>query len=286
MTAGPALRVVQVGFATTVQDRGRPGLAHLGVPTSGAVDRWTHDLMNRLVGNPPQAATIETMGGLVLEALRPVVVARSTDASRHTLAAGDRVRVDAPADAVWAYLSVRGGVEVEPVLGSRSHDTLGNVGPPPLLPDSVLPVGPDPGSDLVVDHAPGRHTADRHGRGDPHRPLRIWDGPQHDWFVGGCHAVVGRTWHVGTEISRVGLRLGAGEFSRTSHWESRMASTGLIEGAIQVTPSGEPIVMLANHPTTGGYPVIAVVDPDDLPVLVQTRPGSTIRFRRARDREA
>ncbi len=132
MTAGPALRIVQVGFATTVQDHGRTGLAHLGVPTAGAVDRHTHDLMNRLVGNPLDAATIETMGALVVEALRPVVVARSTDSSRHTLVAGDRFRVDAPFDSVWAYLSVRGGVDVEPVLGSRSVDTLGHLGPPPF----------------------------------------------------------------------------------------------------------------------------------------------------------
>ena len=277
MRPGPALRVVQVGFGTTVQDRGRIGLAHLGVPNSGAVDRRTHDLVNRLVGNPLGAATIETMGGLVVEALRPLVVARSTDASRHTLATGDRVRVDAPAGAVWAYLSVRGGIDVDPVLGSRSHDTLGNVGPPPLEPNSDLPVGPDPGSELVADHAPG----DAHGHHRSDRRLRVWDGPQHDSFVGGSHAVVGRPWRVATDVSRVGLRLEVGEFAPTSRAQPRMASAGLIEGAIQVTPSGAPIVMLANHPTTGGYPVIAVVEPDDLPILVQTRPGSTVTFRRA-----
>ncbi len=77
MTAEPALRIVQVGFATTIQDRGREGLAHLGAPTAGAVDRRTHDLMNRLVGNHHDAATIETMGALILEALQPVVVAHS-----------------------------------------------------------------------------------------------------------------------------------------------------------------------------------------------------------------
>ncbi len=270
---GPALRIVQVGFATTVQDRGRPGLAHLGVPAAGAVDRRTHDLMNRLVGNDDGAATIETMGALILEALRPVVVARSTDASRHTLAAGDRFRIDAPAGGVWAYLGVRGGIDVHPVLGSRSTDTLGVVGPAALHSDDVLVVGADPGSELAADHAPAREPPDSR--------LRLWDGPQHDWFIGGRQALVDRPWRVTNELSRVGVRLESGEFTRTTRSQPQMSSIGLVEGAIQITPAGEPIVMLANHPTTGGYPVIAVVDPDDLPSLVQTRPGTALRFRRA-----
>ena len=276
MTAGqsmPALRIVQVGFATTVQDHGRAGLGHVGVPTAGAVDRRTHDLMNRLVGNSPDAATIETLGALIVEALRPVVVARSTDASRHTLTTGDRFRVDAPADSVWAYLSVRGGIAVDSVLASRSTDTLGHVGPGPLRSGEVLIVGADPGTELAAEHAPERRRSDG--------TVRIWDGPQHDWFVGGRHALVERPWRVTNELSRVGVRLETGDFARTTRSEPQMSSIGLVEGAIQITPAGEPIVMLANHPTTGGYPVIAVVEPDDLPDLVQTRPGAMIRFRRA-----
>lgn len=269
----PTLRIIQVGFATTVQDHGRPGFAHVGVPAAGAVDRRTHDLVNRLVGNAPDAATIETLGALIVEALRPVVVARSTDGSRHTLATGDRFRVDAPADSVWAYLSVRGGIDVAPVLGSRSTDTLGHVGPSPLRTDDVLMVGADPATDLAAEHAPDRRRTDG--------TVRIWDGPHHDWFIGGRHALVERTWRVTSELSRIGVRLETGEFARTSRSESQMSSIGLVEGAIQVTPAGEPIVMLANHPTTGGYPVIAVVDPADLADLAQTRPGAVIRFRRA-----
>jgi biotin-dependent carboxylase-like uncharacterized protein len=272
-TDGAALRILQVGFATTVQDRGRAGLGHLGVPTAGAVDRRTHDLMNRLVGNPDGAATIETMGSLVVEILRPLVIATSTDASRQTLGVGTRVRVDAPVGSVWAYLAVRGGVEIAPVLGSRSHDTLGGVGPPALAAGSVLAAGPDPLSPLAADHAPQR-------RGSEAR-VRIWDGPQHDWFIGGIQCLVGRPWTVTSELSRVGVRLGAGEFARTTRARPQMDSAGLVAGAVQVTPAGEPIVMLANHPTTGGYPVIAVVDPDDLSDLVQTRPGSSVHFRRA-----
>ncbi len=269
----PALRIVQVGFATTVQDRGRTGLAHLGVPSAGAVDRPTHDLVNRLVGNPPDAATIETMGALVVEALRPVVVAMSTDASRRTITAGTRIRVDAAPGSVWAYLAVRGGVTVEPVLGSRSHDTLGGVGPAPLVTDSFVPIGPDPDTPLTADHAPQPAPV-------AHR-VRIWDGPQHDWFVGGVQNLIDRGWRVTNELSRVGVRLETGDFPRSTRARPRMPSIGLATGAVQITPAGEPIVMLANHPTTGGYPVIGVVDPDDLAVLAQTRPGAAVRFRRA-----
>lgn len=268
-----ALRIVQVGFATTMQDHGRSGWAHLGVPTAGAVDRRSHDLVNRLVGNDLADATIETMGSLVVEALRPVVVATSTDASRLTLAAGARVRVDAPPGSVWAYLAVRGGFEVDPVLGSRSHDTLGGLGPAPLATGTELCVGPDPGTELPADHAPRRHPDGE--------SIRLWNGPQHGWFVGGVQNLVGAPWKVTNELSRVGVRLQAGTFARSTRAETQMSSIGLVDGAIQVTPAGEPIVMLANHPTTGGYPVIAVVDPDDLPMLAQTRPGSTVRFRRA-----
>ena len=271
-SAAASLRIVHVGVASTIQDDGRHGWSHLGVPTAGPVDRRAHDEVNRLVGNHPGAATIETLGGLIVEAIRPVIVARSTDASRHTLGTGDRLQIDPPADAVWAYLAVRGGVESSEVLGSRSHDTLAGIGPPPLTSDMTVSAGADPGTELVADLAPLRRTDGA---------IRLWSGPQHDWFIGGCEALIGRTWLVTHELSRVGVRLGAGIFERSTRWRPQMPSIGLVEGAVQITPAGEPMVMLANHPTTGGYPVIAVVEPDDLSRLVQTRPGSSIRFRSA-----
>jgi biotin-dependent carboxylase-like uncharacterized protein len=272
-SGGPALRIVQLGFSTTIQDRGRHGLVHLGVPTAGAVDRRVHDQMNRLVGNPPDAATIETMGALIVEALRPVMVATSTDGHRRTLAAGARLRVDVPTGNVWAYLAVRGGIDADVVLGSRSQDTLGGVGPPPLALDTPIAVGRDPDTPLDADHAPPRAAHGGH--------LRVWNGPQHDWFIGGAACLTDATWTVSSEVSRVGVRLQPGDFPLSTRARSTMPSIGLIPGAVQITPAGAPIVMLANHPTTGGYPVIAVVDPDDLPNLVQTRPGAPVRFRRA-----
>jgi len=264
-----ALRVVDAGRATTIQDHGRGGLAHLGVPTAGAVDRGAHDLVNRLVGNPAGAATIETLGGVTIEALRALVVARSTDGSRHTLAPGTRLQLDPPPGDVWAYLAVRGGVDVPAVLGSRSHDTLSGLGPPPVIDGTVLASGSDPRTDLDTELAPVR---------DVDRAVRVWPGPHEHWFVGGRSVLTSRAWTVSSDSSRVGVRLMAAAIERTSSAEANVASFGLVEGAIQITPSGEPIVMMSNHPTTGGYPVIGVVDPLDVGFIAQSPPGTSIRF--------
>lgn len=288
-----SLRIVEVGWGTTVQDRGRPGLADVGVPRAGPVDRHSHDLVNRLVGNAVDAATIETNRGLVVEAVEPAVVASSADGALRTLRATERLQVDAAPGEMWAYLAVRGGVEVAPVLGSRSHDTLSGVGPAAVAVGDLLAIGPDPGTDMPTDLAP--HDLRR-------RVVRIWEGPQHEWF-GSIDVMIGDEWLVTAEASRVGVRLERRRSSSAgssppgssrpvvdagivldatrSRQVRAMPSEGLVEGAIQITPSGQPIVMLANHPTTGGYPVIAVVDPDDIPVVAQAPPGSAIRFRRA-----
>ncbi len=264
----PALRIIEPGRATTLQDHGRAGRAHLGVPSAGAVDRSTHDLANRLVGNDPRAASIETNGGLVIEAIRPLVVA--VDGHRHTVSAGERLRIDGQGDRMWTYVAVRGGIEGEAVLGSLSHDTLAGIGPAPIEVGVLLPVGPDPGSDLPTDHAPVRRRAP---------VVRLWPGPRADHFVDAVGALVGRQWTVSGSVSRVGTRLEPGEFNPAP--THRLASEGLVDGAIQVTPAGEPIIMLANHPTTGGYPVVAVVEPDDLTIVAQSPPGTILRFVRA-----
>lgn len=264
-----SLRILEAGWSTTIQDLGRHGFAHLGVATAGAVDAGDHGLANRLVGNDERAATIETAGGLVIEAIGAIVAATSGDGNRHTLRPGDRLRVDTPDDAMWSYLAVRGGIAVEPVLGSRSRDTMSGLGPPAIAPGGELRVGDDPQTAIAADLAPVRQRS---------RRVRLWPGPRVDWFAGGLDALVGREWTVGSDVSRVGVRLSPGAFEPTSAMPDHMASEGLVVGAIQITPAGEPIVMLANHPTTGGYPVIAVVDPDDLAAIAQSRPGTTLRF--------
>ncbi len=271
MIAG-ALRVVDAGFGTTLQDLGRHGWAHLGVPTAGAVDRPAQRVANRLVGNAEDAATFETRVGLVLEALRPLIVGSSQLGVRQILQVGEQLQVDQRPDAMWSYVAVRGGIAVEPVLGSRSHDTLSSIGPTPVAAGTIYDIGDDPGSDFVTEHAPRR-------RADP--VVRIWEGPQAAWFTSGPDALTRATWTVSRDVSRVGVRLAPGRFERVAGQVEQMPSQGLVEGAIQITPAGEPIVMLADHPTTGGYPVIAVVEPDDISIVAQAPPGSTLRFRRA-----
>jgi len=274
MTANsPALTIIDPGWSTTIQDHGRIGYAELGVPTAGAVDRSAHDLVNRLVGNPPGAATLETNRGLLIEARRPLVAATSAQGARHSLRVGERLRVDAPSDGMWGYLAIRGGIVADPVLGSRCHDTLSGLGPPPLVAGTSLDVGDDPRTALPTDLAP---------RPLPEASVRVWQGPRADWFREGVKALIESNWTVQSDVSRVGVRLSAGTFDRVGRDTSEtMPSEGLVEGAIQITPDGEPIVMLANHPTTGGYPVIAVVDPRDIGIVAQLRPGSGLSFRQS-----
>ena len=265
--ADRALELVDIGWSTTIQDRGRPGLAHLGVPTAGAVDPALAALVNRLVGNDEGAAVLETAGGLVVRATGPVLVASTADLAPHALTAGEQLRVPVDTERTWSYLAVRGGIAVAPVLGSRAHDTLSGIGPSPIETGMTLPVGEDPATPVSVDVAP-----------HPPRPerFRLWRGPRADWFDESASAhLTASVWTVET-VSRVGLRLTGSAGRRVVTDE--LASEGLVAGAIQVPHDGQPVVMLADHPTTGGYPVIAVVDPDDLAALAQRRIGSTVRF--------
>ena len=264
---GRAIEVVDVGWSTTIQDRGRPGLAHLGVPTAGAVDPALAALVNRLVGNDERAAVLETAGGLVVRATSPVLVATTTELAPRALPAGEQLTIPVDVERTWSYLAVRGGFTVAPVLGSRAHDTLSGLGPAAIGPGMLLPVGDDPATPVLVDVAPAPPRPDR---------FRVWPGPRASWFDAAASAqLTASAWTVET-VSRVGLRLAGTAIRRLN--DDELASEGLVAGAIQVPHDGQPVVMLADHPTTGGYPVIAVVDPDDLAALAQRRVGSTVRF--------
>jgi biotin-dependent carboxylase-like uncharacterized protein len=265
-----ALEIVDAGWSTTIQDRGRAGFAHLGVPTAGAIDPPLAALVNRLVGNDEGAAVLETAGGLVVRAIGPVLVATSGELAPRTVPAGSELTVPIDGDRTWSYLAVRGGIDVAEVLGSRSHDTLSGVGPPPIGPGARLIIGDDPATAITVDVAQLRRPADR---------VRVWPGPRADWFGNDAlDRLTAGAWVVAT-VSRVGLRLSGPALRRLV--DDELASEGLVAGAIQVPHDGQPVVMLADHPTTGGYPVIAVVDPDDLPTMAQRRVGSTVHFSHA-----
>lgn len=268
------LVVVRAGIATSVQDRGRRLFRELGVGRSGAIDTALAGRVNRLVGNGADAAVLETAGGLSLRTTQAHTVATSSDGVVRSLPPGSTIEVSPAPGEAWGYLAVRGGIAVAPVLGSRSWDSLGRLGPVPPADGDELAVGDDPVDPPTAETAAPR----RLGRG----PVRVWDGPQADWFDGGARALADSTWTVSAAVSRVGSRLDGPVLARGCSGE--LATQPLIAGAVQVPPDGQPIVMLADHPTTGGYPVIAVVDPDDIAIVAQSPPGATIVCRRASGR--
>jgi len=266
--------VVDAGLLTTVQDRGRPGLAHLGVPPSGAVDRRAYDLGNLLVGNPPGAAALEaTLVGPTLRFDGPATVALTgaTEPRVVRLGPGETLEVGRCEGGARIYVCVRGGIDAEPVLGSRSTDLLTGLGPAPLGVGDVLGLGAEPAEGPRPGTVPG-HVP----RGAP--VLRVRRGPRDDWFTEeALAALCAGPWRVGSASNRVGVRLEGTPLGRRRTDE--LLSEGLVTGALQVPPSGQPILLLADRPTTGGYPVIAVVAADDLPLASQLAPGMTVRFR-------
>jgi biotin-dependent carboxylase-like uncharacterized protein len=262
------IEIVDAGWATTVQDHGRPGYAAIGVPAAGACDSAGLELANRLVGNAPDVAAFETAGGLRVRAIDDLI-AVGGDFAPVTVRSGLVWDVPVDADRRWTYVAVRGGIVVEPVLGSAAHDTLSGLGPPPVEAGRRYAIGDDPGRPILVDH--GVRPPDRQAH------VRIWPGPRHGWFGGDVITHLCRSpWKVSV-ASRVGVRLAGSPLERAG--EGELQSEGLVTGAIQVPHDGQPVVMLVDHPTTGGYPVVAVVDPGDLHLVAQARDGAQILFR-------
>lgn len=275
------MTVLAAGPLTTVQDEGRFGQAALGIGRSGACDRRAYRLANRLLGNAPGAAALEvTFGGLVLRPDDGDVIVVTTGArcpgsfphnAPAMLAAGSALRLEPPATGMRTYVAVRGGVVVEPVLGSRSTDILAGLGPAVLSDGDRLPVGPVDGPMPGVDVA---------AVGDPpggDLMVRVSPGPRRDWFTDGAWGrLLGRAYEVTSESNRVGLRLDGEPLERVRDGE--LPSEGMVRGALQVPPSGKPVLFLADHPVTGGYPVIAYVVDHDVDRCAQLRPGQLLRF--------
>lgn len=281
------IRILEPGPLATLQDLGRAGWAHLGVAASGAADRAAHRHANRLVGNPEGATTIEvTMGGLVVALEGPAVIALSGAPSParveggpplghdapSAMPAGAVVRLGSPARGLRSYLAVRGGILSPRHLGSSSTDTLGGLGPAPLRRDHLLEVGPDPGGALVGEPTPARaRWADEVGDVE----LLLHPGPRAGHVA--LDRLVAQSLLVSADVSRVGVRLDPPHPLVPRGPE--LASEGILPGAVQVPPDGRPIVFLVDHPVTGGYPVVAVVEPSHLDRVAQLRPGDTVRFR-------
>jgi biotin-dependent carboxylase-like uncharacterized protein len=285
------IAVVRPGLLTTVQDLGRTGYAHLGVARSGALDPTALVRGNRLVGNPDGTAGLEaTLTGVALRAETPTTVAVTGAPAQVTvdgraaefgvaldLEPGSVLDVGAARVGVRSYLTFAGGITVVPVLGSRSTDTLSGLGPPPLRAGFVLPLGK---ASTATSGGPWRQ--------DPLHPdlapppasaldLRLRLGPRHDWISQTARdALLQAEFTLSVKSNRVGARLAGPTLTRAVAGE--LPSEGIVLGAVQVPADGQPLIFLADHPTTGGYPVVGVVDNADLPLVAQARPGTAVRF--------
>lgn len=280
------ITIAAVALRATVQDAGRTRHLRLGVPTSGPVDRIAHAAANVLVGNPGGAAALEIVGlPFAFRAERPLLVAAAGPGVRLEVRgripgwtsafarAGDEVRLTGTAR--YAYLALGGGIDLPPTLGSRATYPSADLGPAPLRVGERIPLATTPLDPLLA----GRSFEDVPAYGSGR--ARVLLGP-HDARVDAT-AFLAAEYRVDERSDRMGVRLG-GPVPATRGGE--LLTCGVVEGAIQVPPGGAPIVLLADHQTTGGYPVVATVIAADLPIVAQAPPGSTLRFVRVTRAEA
>lgn len=293
----PVLSVLNPGMQTLIQDQGRPGVSDLGVPQSGAADRPSLEQANRLVGNGSDAAALEVLnGGARLRAEQTTVVAVTGAESQLTvtspdgliravplcspvlLAAGETLSLAPPRRGLRNMVAVRGGIAARRVLGSAATDTLSGLGPDPLQAGDMLRAG------TSIRHAVGEPELSTLRADGDVVSLRFTYGPRDAWFSPEeQHRLAGQFWVVTAQSDRIGLRLapdshdeGARPLKRQHQGE--LPSEGIVAGALQMPPDGNPVLFLADHPVTGGYPVIGVVIEEDLPAASQLAPGSRIRF--------
>lgn len=298
--SGPYLEVTAALLPALLQDLGRPGHAHLGVAPSGAADRHALRAANRAVGNPPGLACLEiTLGSSAFQCSGAMVVAlagaptpisvqrvsgelfEATLGRPIALSPGDRMKIGYPARGLRTYLAVRGGFEVQGTLGSASRDTLAALGPAPIVKGDSLAVktlsqgDADP---LAKDGTAAREAIQLLPAFGETVELDVTLGPRAEGFTDEAVAdLCGQEWKVTPQSSRVGLRL-QGARSLTRRDAAELQSEGLVRGAIQVPHDGQPVLLLADHPLTGGYPVIAVVAEHHLDLAGQIPPGAKIRF--------
>ena len=299
------IEVIRPGMFTTVQDLGRAGHAAEGFPECGACDKRTLAAANALVGNAPGAAALEfTILGPELRARKDCAVAvcgmglapktngKETEVWKPLfLRAGDVLNVGALARGCRGYIAVRGGVRVPAVMGSRSTDTrcgIGGVEGRALRAGDFLPV--EACAEGEWERLARRARA--LGRLAPlaweraaEPVVSLLPGPQDDLFPPeALETLTAAPYTVAVDSNRMGLRLEGAPVRAKAGMD--ILSDGILEGSVQISSGGGPIVMLADHQTTGGYAKIATVAPADIPILAQLRPGERVRFRVVDRREA
>src|SRR5271165_6876601 len=293
MTRGfPGFKVLAPGLYTTVQDLGRIGYQHIGVPISGALDGSGLRLANALVGNPQGMAALEILGSgptfeiaadtvrlalvgtgasLSVGSERPNIVAAGQS---ETLRRGEIVQIALGRQSACCYLAVEGGIAVPLVLGSAStyvRASLGGLNGRALRRDDVVPLAMACASERGELWAPMVPTA------PAAQPISVVLGPQHKCFTrDALAALLDAEFRVSKDADRMGMRLDGPLLRHRRGWD--IVSDAIATGSIQVPGSGQPIILLADHQTTGGYPKIATVISVDLPRLGRRRPGDALRF--------
>lgn len=290
-----ALEILEVNGLATIQDSGRVGWRKFGVPVSGPMDWFAFHAANRLAGNDPGAASIEIgMGGITLRALRDCVIAVTGVGcapsvyiwdfppwSSYYVRGGWTIRLDKLDSGMWAYLAVSGGVQTPPTLGSTStylRGPFGGLDGRRLQSGDVLRSGipSRPLNDLAAQSLP----AEAQPAYSDNPTLDVILGPQDEYFTDeSVETFFSSEYLVSAASDRMGYRLEGPAL--THRGKTELLSEGMTMGAIQVPSGGQPIVMMADSPTTGGYPKIGTVASADLPLLAQCVPGrSKVRFRR------
>jgi KipI family sensor histidine kinase inhibitor len=289
-----ALEVLSPGLQSTLQDLGRLGYTSMGVSPSGALDPVSLRAANRLVGNDTAEGALEiVVGGAQLRAhgLQVVAVAGAPvplsvvrrggtthPAPLHSAIAlddGDELHLGMAPEGVRSYLAVRGGFAAQPVLGSLSTDALSGVGPDPLAVGDLLGVRPVEHPTAVMIEAAPEGGLPRVGE---ETVLDIVLGPRTDWLTADAvETLTDQIWDVTPQSNRVGVRLSGTPVERARTEE--LPSEGCVAGALQIPPNGQPVLFLADHPLTGGYPVIGAVVSDQVPLAGQLPVGARVRFR-------
>jgi antagonist of KipI len=285
-----SLLILKPGLWTTIQDQGRHGYQQHGVRVSGAMDRVAARIANHLLGNHPSAALIEftllgptirfqqatsiaLTGGLFTVRLNEQAI---SPYQRHHLRPGDQLTIGSAQTGCRGYLAIQGGLLMKPVLGSCSMDAHLQTGD--FLARTLA-------SGDEIAYPPATSTSEKTALllASPvieyaaKSPLKVIPGPHANYF-----STVERTrfveepWQIHSESNRMGYRLTGNPLQFEQHTELR--SQAVTFGTIQVPPSGQPVILMADHPTTGGYPIIGQVCSADLPRLAQARPGDTIQF--------
>ena len=278
------IEVLRAGAWTTIQDRGRPGLERSGISPGGPADWFAARAANLLAGHREDAAllecTLEAPSLRFWDAATIAITGGALDQAATWVAqaidAGAVLELGPIRPGLRTYVAVRGGLAVEPVLGSRALCQRGGFGGGfgrPLRAGDRLPVGAQVTGRPWTRAWPAGHRLALRGPWE----VRAIAGPHgHAFEAGALRRLAGAALVVTPAIDRMGMRVRAPALRLGA---AEIVTTGVTEGAIQVTPSGELIVLLAEHQVTGGYPVIATVIRADLPLLAQARPGDTIHVR-------